>query len=228
MDFLSPVQAEWRAESGHGCHIFLSMDALRNHRYPDLLITDTEPGAAGDDAALEQLSKQVYDELRRMARRHMKSERQGQHAANHGPGPRSLSAPGRCDESRMAAARAVLRHGGANDAAHPGGRRPRRASHKRGGMARTVNFDETAIVVPAAGPFRRRFGRRACRVRQVAPRQAKVVELRYFGGLHGRRNRRGSRDFAAHRPAGLGFCPGLAIARARTLIGPWRAKYSSS
>src|ERR1700679_862536 len=31
--------------------------------------------SAGDPAALDQLSKQVYDELRRMARRHMKGER---------------------------------------------------------------------------------------------------------------------------------------------------------
>ena len=31
--------------------------------------------SAGDPAALDELSKQVYDELRRMARRHMKGER---------------------------------------------------------------------------------------------------------------------------------------------------------
>ena len=33
--------------------------------------------SAGDPAALERLSTQVYEELRRMARRHMKNERLG-------------------------------------------------------------------------------------------------------------------------------------------------------
>src|ERR1039457_4812963 len=65
-DFLSPVQAERRAESGHGGHTF----------FLDAEITNLlKAWSAGDPAALDQLSKQVYDELRRMARRHMKGER---------------------------------------------------------------------------------------------------------------------------------------------------------
>jgi hypothetical protein len=41
----------------------------------DAEITNLKAWSAGDPAALERLSKQVYDELRRMARRHMKGER---------------------------------------------------------------------------------------------------------------------------------------------------------
>ena len=57
-----------------------------------------------------------------------------------------------------------------------------RASHKRGGGVR-VNFDETAIVAPEPDSSVVALDDALVAFAEVAPRQAKVVELRYFGGL---------------------------------------------
>jgi RNA polymerase sigma factor (TIGR02999 family) len=58
-----------------------------------------------------------------------------------------------------------------------------RKSQKRGGMVLKVNLDETALL--SAAPDRRilALDEALTAFSQVAPRQAKVVELRYFGGL---------------------------------------------
>ena len=108
----------------------------------------SKPGAAGDQAALDQLSKQVYDELRRMARRHMKNERRDNTlqttALVHEVYLRLVDVTKvewqqRAQFFAMAAQmmRRIL-----VDAARA------RGSHKRGAGAVHVNFDETAIVSP--------------------------------------------------------------------------------
>src|SRR5205814_4167197 len=58
-----------------------------------------------------------------------------------------------------------------------------RGSHKRGGLAVKVNIDETAVLsaVPARSILA--LDEALTAFSQLAPRQAKVVELRYFGGL---------------------------------------------
>src|SRR5947209_11068940 len=58
-----------------------------------------------------------------------------------------------------------------------------RGSHKRGGMAAKVNIDETAVLSPATDRSILALDEALTAFSQVAPRQAKVVELRYFGGL---------------------------------------------
>ena len=58
-----------------------------------------------------------------------------------------------------------------------------RSSHKRGGMAVKVNLDETAILSTAPDRSILALDEALTAFSQVAPRQAKVVELRYFGGL---------------------------------------------
>ena len=80
--------------------------------------------SSGDQAALERLAEHVYPELRLMARRYMKNEPR-EYPPGHRVSPRGLSPPGRRDQRRMAGARAVLCDRGADDAAHPGGRRSR-------------------------------------------------------------------------------------------------------
>src|SRR3954468_11937802 len=65
---LSLVQASARRESGHEC----------NNYFLDAEITRLlKAWRAGDQAALDQLSKHVYGELRLLARRHMRNERPG-------------------------------------------------------------------------------------------------------------------------------------------------------
>ena len=58
-----------------------------------------------------------------------------------------------------------------------------RGSHKRGGMPLKVNLDETAVLSPAPDRSILALDEALTAFSQVAPRQAKVVELRYFGGL---------------------------------------------
>jgi RNA polymerase sigma factor (TIGR02999 family) len=58
-----------------------------------------------------------------------------------------------------------------------------RGSGKRGGIAPKVNFDETAVLSPATDRCILALDEALTEFSQLAPRQAKVVELRYFGGL---------------------------------------------
>ena len=58
-----------------------------------------------------------------------------------------------------------------------------RGSQKRGGAALKVNLDETAVLSPAPDRSILALDEALTAFSQVAPRQAKVVELRYFGGL---------------------------------------------
>jgi RNA polymerase sigma factor (sigma-70 family) len=46
-----------------------------------------------------------------------------------------------------------------------------------------VNLDETAVLSPSRDPAILALDEALAEFSQVAPRQAKVVELRYFGGL---------------------------------------------
>jgi RNA polymerase sigma factor (TIGR02999 family) len=73
-----------------------------------------------------------------------------------------------------------------------------RGAYKRGGAPK-VNLDETALL--SGGPKRSivALDDALTAFSQVAPRQAQVVELRYFGGLTEGRNRRRSEDLTAHR-----------------------------
>ena len=138
---------------------------------------------AGDPDALEQLSKHVYDELRLMARRHMRNERQGNTlqttALVHEVYLRLVDVTKvewqqRAQFFAMAAQmmRRIL-----VDSARA------RASHKRGAGAVHVNFDATAVVSPEPDRSIVALDDALAAFTKVAPRQAKVVELRYFGGL---------------------------------------------
>ncbi len=141
--------------------------------------------SAGDPAALEQLSRYVYDELRAMARRHMKNERQHGNTLQTTAlvhevylrmvGVTQVDWQQRAQFFAMAAQmmRRIL-----VDAARA------RGSMKRGAAAIHLNFDETAVLSPEPDRFLVALDDALGAFAQVAPRQAKVVELRYFGGLN--------------------------------------------
>lgn len=139
--------------------------------------------SSGDQAALARLAEQVYPELRLMARRYMKNE----HHANtlqatalvHEVYLRLIDAPRvkwqeRAQFFAMAAQmmRRIL-----VDAARA------RGAHKRGGKLVKVNLDETAALSNMPNRSILALDEALTAFSQVAPRQAKVVELRYFGGL---------------------------------------------
>jgi len=58
-----------------------------------------------------------------------------------------------------------------------------RASKKRGGPAAKVNIDDTVVVSPAPDRSILAVDEALTALSRLAPRQARVVELRYFGGL---------------------------------------------
>jgi len=139
--------------------------------------------SGGDPTALERLAEQVYPELRLMARRYMKSERPGNTiqatALVHEVYLRLVDVTTvdwreRAQFFGMAAQmmRRIL-----VDAARV------RGSQKRGAMAVKVNLDETAVLSPAPDRSILALDDALTEFSRVAPRQAKVVELRYFGGL---------------------------------------------
>jgi RNA polymerase sigma factor (TIGR02999 family) len=137
----------------------------------------------GDDAALDRLAEQVYPELRRMARRFIKNEGHGNTlqatALVHEVYLRLVDVTkvewnARAQFFAMAAhmMRRIL-----VDAARA------RGSQKRGGTAPKMNLDEAAVLSPAPDRTIVALDEALTAFAQVAPRQAKVVELRYFGGL---------------------------------------------
>ncbi len=127
--------------------------------------------------------ERVYPELRRMARQYVKNEHQGNTlqttALVHEAYLRLVDVTQvewrqRAQFFAMAAQimRRIL-----VDAARA------RGAHKRGGGALKVNLDETAFLSSERDRSILALDEALAAFAKVAPRQAKVVELRYFGGL---------------------------------------------
>jgi len=138
---------------------------------------------SGDDAALERLAEEVYPELRRMAHRYMRNERQGNTlqatALVHEVYLRLLDVTKIewQERAQFFAMVAQLMRRILVDAARA------RGAHKRGGAAAKVNLDETALLASTPDRSILALDEALTQFSQVAPRQARVVELRYFGGL---------------------------------------------
>jgi RNA polymerase sigma factor (TIGR02999 family) len=139
--------------------------------------------SGGDQAALARLAERVYPDLRLMARQYMRKERQA----------RTLQATGLVHEvylrlidvtkvewrerAQFFAMAAQMMRRILVDAARA------RGAQKRGGDALRVNLDETALLSSAPNRSILALDEALAAFSNVAPRQAKVVELRYFGGL---------------------------------------------
>ena len=138
---------------------------------------------AGDQAAFDRLAERVYPELRRMARRYMRNERQTSTLQSTAlvhevylrlVDVRRIDWRERAQFYAMAAQmmRRIL-----VDAARA------RAATKRGGSAAKVNIDDTAVLSPVPDRSILALDEALTAFSRLAPRQARVVELRYFGGL---------------------------------------------
>lgn len=138
---------------------------------------------SGDKAALGQLAEHVYPEFRRMARRYMKNEADSNTlqatAIIHEVYLRLREVTGVDWQARAQffAMAALMMRRILVDAARS------RRSQKRGGLVSRVNLDETAVLSPDADRTILALDEALEAFSQLAPRQAKVVELRYFGGL---------------------------------------------
>ena len=139
--------------------------------------------SGGDQAALERLVDQVYNELRRIARRYMRNERAGntlQTTALVNEVYLRLVDVKNVDWQQRAqffAIAAQMMRRILVDAARA------RGSHKRGAGAVKVNVDEALVVSPERDSSLVALDEALETFSKLAPRQAKVVELRYFGGL---------------------------------------------
>jgi len=137
----------------------------------------------GDRAALEQLTPRVYAELRRIA---------GYCMQNEGPG-RTLQATALVHEAYVrlidvnnvnwdhrlhffAVSAQIMRR------ILVDGARARAAAKRGGGMPR-VNLDEIADVSPGRGDDLIALDEALERLAELDPRKARIIELRFFGGL---------------------------------------------
>jgi RNA polymerase sigma factor (TIGR02999 family) len=140
--------------------------------------------ARGDDAALDQLFPKVYDELRQMARGRMRHER-----PDHTLGATELVHEAffrlvRLDRidwrSRahfLAIASQAMRNVLLDHAEH-------RGAQKRGGGARAVTLDRLEIPNDMPDDDVLALCEALQRLEKLEPRQARVVECRFFGGLN--------------------------------------------
>jgi RNA polymerase sigma factor (TIGR02999 family) len=138
---------------------------------------------AGDDGALDRLTPLVYGELRRLAHARMR----------HAPPDPTLQTTALANEAFLRLVGA--RHVDWKDRAHFFALCARamryilvdaaraRGSLKRGGGADVVPFDEALAVTPERDPDLLALDEALAQLSTADPRQARVVELRYFGGL---------------------------------------------
>ncbi len=135
----------------------------------------------GDAEALEELTPIVYGELRRLARRYMRSEREGHvlqttalvHEAYLKLVGLDMSWRGRVHFLAVAARlmrRVLVDYARERDAA------------KRGGGAQALELDEARMVAtPQAGVVA--LDEALSSLARIDERKSRVIELRFFGGL---------------------------------------------
>lgn len=138
----------------------------------------------GDQAALEKLMPLVYAELHRLAKRYMGHEHEGHtlqtSALVNEAYLRLVDVHGVRWESRthfFAVSAQIMRRILVDFARA-------RQNLKRGGGALQVTLDEGLVVSPESGADLLALDESLEKLAALNPRQSKVVELRYFGGLN--------------------------------------------
>ena len=155
------------------------MSTLRSDEITGLL----QAWGSGDRAALDRLTDVLYRELHRIARRYMKDEKSGntlQTTALVNELYLRLvdlkNVDWECRGQFFGIAAQVMRRI-LVDAARA------RGAEKRGADVAKVNVDEAAAVTSEPDRFILALHEALDALAKIAPRQARVVELRYFGGL---------------------------------------------
>jgi len=137
----------------------------------------------GDKEALDRLMPLVYNELRRMARRYMWQQPAGHTlqttALIHEAYLRLVGQENKRWEGRahfFAVAAQAMRHILVDYARA-------RGADKRGGESRPVSLEEASIVSGERAAELVSLDDALEQLSRLSPRQSRVVELRYFGGL---------------------------------------------
>src|SRR5262245_7174228 len=138
----------------------------------------------GNQAALEELMPLVYDELRKVAARHLRRQRPGH----------SLQTTALVNEAylRLIDSSQVRWQNRAHFFAVSAQLMRRilvdfarsRSNLKRGAGAERVTLDDALLITPERGADLLALDDALTRLAGLNPRQAQVVELRYFGGLN--------------------------------------------
>jgi RNA polymerase sigma factor (TIGR02999 family) len=155
------------------------MEAARSAEITGLL----KAWSSGDPAALNRLTTLVYQELRRTARRYLRNERPDntlQTTALVNEVYLRLVDVKNVDWQHRAqffAISAQLMRRILVDAARS------RCSDKRGGGVIKIDMNEAPVLSPEPDRFILALDEALEELARLAPRQAKVVELRYFGGM---------------------------------------------
>lgn len=157
-----------------------------------MVMADSSPGevtrilrraSAGDRDSFDELIPLIYDELRRLAGTHLHAERQG-----HSLRPTDLVHETYLrmvvqDEARprdrahfFALASQAMRRILVDHAR-------RHAAAKRPGVHGKLHLDEVAELANEPSGVLLEMEEALCRLAELDERQAKVVELRYFGGM---------------------------------------------
>lgn len=137
----------------------------------------------GDESALATLVPLLYDELRRAARRCLRDERAGHTLQTTGLVHEAYLRLVRCgrvqwqDRRHFLAVATRLMRRALVDAAR------RRGYLKRGGDGIRVGLEESDVAAPERHVDLVALDLALARLAEVAPRKARVVELRFFGGL---------------------------------------------
>ncbi|MDX6612120.1 MAG: hypothetical protein QOD75_1306 [Blastocatellia bacterium] len=139
--------------------------------------------SAGDQEALNQLMPLVYRELRRLAHQHLNRENPGRTLQTtdlvHEAYLRLVDQKRTRWQNRAhfyGVAAQLMRRILVDRARH-------RRRAKRGGGVAMVSLDETAVVVPQPKVDMIAFDEALTRLARLDQRKARIVELRYFGGL---------------------------------------------
>jgi RNA polymerase sigma-70 factor, ECF subfamily len=139
--------------------------------------------AGGDEAALDQLTPVIYAELRRRAHSYMKNERRGHTlqttALAHEAWLRlvNVTEVDWKDRAHFFAIAANIMRRILVGAARARGR------EKRGGSAQRVDLDEIPDISSRRDPEVIAIDDALQALAELDPRKARVIELRYFGGL---------------------------------------------
>jgi RNA polymerase sigma factor (TIGR02999 family) len=137
----------------------------------------------GDTGALDELTALVYDELRRIAHRYVRQERDGHtlettalvhEAYVRLVGQQKIEWQNRAHFFAVMAQ--VMRHILIDHAR-------RRHYAKRGGQLQRVSLDDASMMTPARAAELVALDEALVELAKLDPRKGRVVELRYFGGL---------------------------------------------
>jgi RNA polymerase sigma factor (TIGR02999 family) len=140
--------------------------------------------SSGNTSARDELMPLVYDELRKLARHFMATERDGH----------SLQATALVNEAYLhlvdqtrvhwqgrahffALASQIMRHILVDYARN-------RGAQKRGGKVQRISLDEAMIVSSEKSPDLIVLDEALSRLGEIDPRKCRVVEMRFFGGLN--------------------------------------------